>query len=81
LLEFVRSYRDVGYTRAEHRPIATRGDRLVLERILRSGDAAFEAEHVTLYELDDQSQIGSIVIFDVEDLDAAFEELDARYQG
>jgi hypothetical protein len=80
MLEFVRSYRDVGYTRAEHRPIATRGERLALVHIVRSGDAAFEAEHITLYELDDESLIGSIVIFDLEDLDGAVAELDERYR-
>jgi DNA-binding SARP family transcriptional activator len=63
--------------------VATRGQRLVLSRFssankdLRHGE--FDAEMLTIIEIDTAGRISAGVIFDVDNLDAAFEELDARY--
>ena len=63
--------------------IAIRGERLALSRInapnggLQQGD--FGVEMLGIVELDDDNQIAAHVLFDPDDIDAAFEELDARY--
>ena len=63
--------------------IATRGDRLVLMRIGFSygdqGPQAFVSEIFGLVEIDSDERIVALVSFDLEDIAAAFEELEARY--
>ena len=56
--------------------IATRGERLVLSRVRA---AAFQTEVLNVIEIDAAERIGAGVGFDVDDIDAAFQELDARY--
>ncbi|HEY3925569.1 MAG TPA: hypothetical protein VGL75_13485, partial [Acidothermaceae bacterium] len=57
--------------------LATRGERLTLNRIHSS---ALQTELLNVVELNaDERTIASVVVFDIEDIDAAFEELDARY--
>jgi hypothetical protein len=59
------------------RVIATRGERLTLNRIHSS---ALQTELLNVVEINaDERTIASVVVFDVEGIDAAFEELDARY--
>ncbi|MGA9491909.1 MAG: hypothetical protein WBV80_16900, partial [Mycobacterium sp.] len=62
--------------------IATRGDRLILTRTHVSFDQqqqGFLAEALTLVETDLDGRIAAVIAFDLEDIEAAFEELDARY--
>ncbi len=62
--------------------IATRGERLVLARhhfSMSDWPEEFQNEMVDVVEINADNQISSQVIFDAEDIDAAFEELDARY--
>jgi hypothetical protein len=64
-------------------PIAIRGQRLVLDRVcssnhnLRHGE--FGVELLVLAEIDADERISAHVVFDVDDIDAAFGELDSRY--
>jgi hypothetical protein len=63
--------------------IATRGERLVLSRMhspnrdLQYGD--FSSDMLVLAEIDTDERIAAQIAFDVDDVDAAFGELDARY--
>ena len=63
--------------------IATRGERLVLSRVrslvrdLRHGES--DAEMLSIIEIDADNRIAAGFTFDLDDVDAAFEELDARY--
>ena len=66
-----------------HDVIATRGERLVLSRARWSGPdqgpEAFYTEILHLVEVDADERVASRVMFDANDIDAAFEEFDARY--
>ncbi|MEE2852463.1 MAG: BTAD domain-containing putative transcriptional regulator [Actinomycetota bacterium] len=63
--------------------IATRGERLALTRIcspnrdVRQGE--FSSDMLILAEIDGEARIAAQVAFDVEDIDAAFEDLENRY--
>jgi hypothetical protein len=63
--------------------IATRGERLVLTRICspnrdpRHGE--FGVEMLGIAEIDDDERIVAHVVFEPDDINAVFEELDARY--
>ena len=63
--------------------IATRGKRLALSRIRASGGDqrpdAFHADVLGIVEINADNRIAARVAFDLDDIDAAFEELDARY--
>jgi DNA-binding SARP family transcriptional activator len=63
--------------------VATRGERLVLFRFAFSdhhhGPEAFLTEVLGIGEINADERIVAVVSFDVDDIDAAFEELDARY--
>ena len=63
--------------------IATRGRNLFLGRITFSGDdegvEAFLAEMLVVVEIDSDERISAIIVFDLDDFDAAIAELDARY--
>lgn len=64
-------------------PVASRGDRLTLFRSTWRGqtDATgpFEVDTLDLLEVNDQGLARSFTLFDPEDLDAAFEELDRLF--
>jgi len=73
---------DVGLTDVSSTVIATRGDRLDLCRTSVSGEdrpEAFQIEFLSVVEIDADQRIAARVLFEPEDIDAAFEELDARY--
>jgi hypothetical protein len=63
--------------------IAIRGERLALTRIsapnrdLKQGD--FGVEMLGVAELDTDDRLAAHVLFDVDDIDAAFDELESRY--
>jgi ketosteroid isomerase-like protein len=87
--QFVASFRPRldGSSRNDSRSaqLATRGDRLVLMRIcaefveLEKGTGPSEIEFLQIWEVDTRRRIVGGVGFDLADLDAAYEELDARY--
>jgi hypothetical protein len=74
---------DIGLTDATPTVIATRGERLVLSRVRYSrrdqGLEAFVVEILAVVEINADDRHAAAVAFDLEDIDAAFEELDARY--
>jgi hypothetical protein len=63
--------------------IATRGRKLVLTRLGFSGrddgPEPFLTEVLSILEINDDEQMVALVTFDLDDFDAAFAELDARY--
>lgn len=62
--------------------IATRGERLVLVRGGAPYDKrpeAFQTDVLQIAEIDADGRIAALVMFDPDDVDAAFEDLDARY--
>ncbi|HTR49771.1 MAG TPA: hypothetical protein VMJ10_03625 [Kofleriaceae bacterium] len=74
---------EVGVNDVTSTVVATRGERLVLRRARYSGGAqrprAFYVDALTLYEINGDGRLAAVVNFDIEDTDAAFAELDARY--
>ncbi|MGV0850343.1 BTAD domain-containing putative transcriptional regulator [Mycolicibacterium phlei] len=74
---------DLGVTSAEPTILATRGDRLVLLRVVYGGAMRalepYQIEVLGLFEVDESDRISYAVVFDADDLDAAFAELDSRY--
>ncbi len=62
--------------------IAIRGDCLSLFRLIiqRTDDDGYRNEFLGLRELDEDGRIKAAIFFDPDDLDAAFEELDRRYE-
>ena len=61
--------------------IASRGERLTLERFHASGadHESIQNEALNIVEIDADERIAAVIMFDVDDIDAAFAELDARY--
>lgn len=61
--------------------IATRGNRLALRHLRFSGEGrdAFHNELLGIAEINDDQRVVVVIQFDVDDLNAAFDELDARY--
>ena len=74
---------DLGVTHAMSTVIAIRGERLALSRVRYSGRnqelEPFLAEMLIVFEINADDRFAAAVAFDLEDIDAAFEELDARY--
>jgi hypothetical protein len=83
LLAEVRTITDLGPSKMESTVLATRGGRLDLELIRFWGGNQspdkFEIEFLFVLELNADDQMKSHVAFDLDDIDAAFAELDARY--
>jgi DNA-binding SARP family transcriptional activator len=79
----MRAVADVWATNVTSTVIATRGGRLALMRLRFSGrdqgPERFVTEPLTLVEINADEQVVDIVSFDLDDTDAAFEELDNRY--
>jgi class 3 adenylate cyclase len=74
----LRAIADVGVTNLMQTVIAVRGDRLVLGRYF-GVDSWSGHEELTVCEINADNQIVARIEFSFDDLDAAFEELDARY--
>ncbi|MDT5337517.1 MAG: hypothetical protein QOD90_3022, partial [Mycobacterium sp.] len=74
---------EVGIANVASTVIATRGRRLALSRerfsVRDQGPEGFDAEVLGIVEIDADERIVARVSFDLDDIDAAFEELDARY--
>jgi class 3 adenylate cyclase len=78
----MRSAIDLGLTDISLTVIATRGDHLELCRTCISYQdqpEAFRIEFLSVLETNADDRIVSRIAFDLNDIDAAFEELDARY--
>jgi len=77
----IRAVADVGITHLTFAVIAVRGERLVLAHASGGDDTpqGFAPELLGVFEIGSDNQIATIVLFDLEDFDAAIAELDARY--
>ncbi|WP_082952862.1 BTAD domain-containing putative transcriptional regulator [Mycobacterium sp. 852002-10029_SCH5224772] len=72
---------EVGFMISMVSAVAIRGERLVLARVRASGsdpDAA-QNDALNIVEIDADDRIANVVVYDLEDFDAAITELDARY--
>ena len=72
---------EVGITYTAFVVIAARGERLILSRasVGGGGSAEFATDALSVVEINSHNQIAAIVIFELDDFDAAIAELDARY--
>jgi hypothetical protein len=76
---------DMPRSRWHFAPLATRGERLALGRVIWEGDVdegggALEAEYLEVFEVDAAGRCAASVLFDPDDLDAAYAELGARWE-
>lgn len=82
-IEDFRSAADIEVTDATSDAIATRGARLALARARysRSGEEpeTFHVDFLQIVEIDTDERISALAAFDLDDVDAAMAELDARY--
>ena len=76
----MRAIAEVGVESITSTVVATRGERLALNRVRLSGRRGeFSADVLEIAEIDADNRIDASVLFDADDIDAAFDELDARY--
>ena len=80
LITNMRAIAEVGVESITSTVVATRGERLALNRVRLSGRRGeFSADVLEIAEIDADNRIDASVLFDADDIDAAFDELDARY--
>ena len=74
---------DLGNTNVTSTVLATRGERLILTSAgfsdIDQGPEAFRTEVLSVSEILTDNRLSALVLFDREDIDAAFTELDSRY--
>nr|MDT0523541.1 hypothetical protein [Streptomyces sp. DSM 41633] len=79
----LRSILDVGVRKHESVTIATRGERLALTHVRVAGGGqkpeAFYQEMLCIVELGIDNRFSGVVLFDLDDIDSAIAEIDARY--
>lgn len=80
----LRTLFEVPRSRMAMTPVATRGERLALSRILYEGDSdggggTLAIDYLGIIESDGDGRLMEIVLFDLDDLDAAYAELERRY--
>ena len=79
----MRAIADLGVANTALTTVATRGERLALSRARcraeTSGLKPSSTETLTILEIDAENRVAAQVVFDPDDIDAAFAELDARY--
>ena len=79
----MRAIADVGVKNITATSIATRGEHLALCHVLLpvedQGPESFRNEALCLVEINADNRVAARLLFDLDDIDAAFEELDARY--
>ena len=86
-LEQFRVLFDVPSSRFRTQLLGTRGERLSLSLHQFTGEVAGGGgplemdDHLVLHEVDAEGRLVAIVLFDLEDEDAAWTELDARYEA
>jgi DNA-binding SARP family transcriptional activator len=82
-LKDLQAAADVGFTHLASVILAIRGEQLVLasSRFAKGDDShhAFENEILHVTEIDADERMAAVIVFDADDIDAAVEELDARY--
>ncbi|WP_406817850.1 BTAD domain-containing putative transcriptional regulator [Mycobacterium sp. M23085] len=78
-IQNMRVWAGVGIRSIASDVIATRGERLFLGRTRFFGPDAFQSDVLGLFEVDAAGRALARVVFDLDDIDAAFNELDARY--
>jgi hypothetical protein len=82
-IENYRAIADVGLTSVSSTAIAIRGQRLAVMRFhlldREAGPEPFRMEVLVVTEIDADERIAAVVVFDLDDIDAAVEELEARY--
>ena len=77
----------LGYRIREHDVDCHRDprERLLLDRVSfagrDSGPEPFTSELIRVFEIDAEDRVAASIFFDPEDIDAAYEELDARYRA
>jgi class 3 adenylate cyclase/ketosteroid isomerase-like protein/tetratricopeptide (TPR) repeat protein len=85
MIAFTRSLGEFEEVRIHTETLATRGERLALlhSRIEVAGNdvGPSEIDHLNLYETDEDGELLQIVRWGVDDLAAAYAELDARYEA
>jgi hypothetical protein len=77
-----RSLFATSWTLSDTKVLATRGERLALFRLRTKGDVhgvETAADSLWLVEVDAQGRRQGLIIFDIEDVEAAYAELDDRY--
>jgi class 3 adenylate cyclase len=83
VIESYRTAAEFGIPGATTTVLATRAERLVLAGVQYSvsneDPDAFHIDLLQVVEIDGDERISGIVTFDIDEIDAAFEELDARY--
>ena len=82
-IEGFRSAADLGIPHATSDTIAIRAERLVLSRVRYSlndeEDGVNEVDVINVVEIDTDNRIAALVVFDLDEFDAAIAELEARY--
>ncbi|MFN2428048.1 MAG: nuclear transport factor 2 family protein, partial [Candidatus Binatia bacterium] len=83
---WLRTEFEVSNSRWTITPLATRGEKLALSRLLYEGEAPegggpFAQDRLCIDECDAAGRIVSTVLFGPDDLDAALTELDARWEA
>ncbi|WAC94290.1 BTAD domain-containing putative transcriptional regulator [Mycobacterium sp. Aquia_213] len=81
VIEDLQVAADLGFTIGMVDVVAIRGERLALTRVRAAGrdPETVQNDALNLVEIDTHERITSIVVFDLYDVDAAFNDLDARY--
>jgi hypothetical protein len=81
VIELLRGFADVGFVSMENELVAARdGGVNLLRRTFRT-ESGFELQMLAVAQLAAEGRGGALVIFDVDDLDAATAELDRRAAG
>jgi len=81
LIEGLRTLGDLASWRVRFEPLATRGETLGLLRVTRGTADGWLVEHLLVFEVDDSGLVVRHTNFDADDLDAAFAELDDRFEA
>jgi ketosteroid isomerase-like protein len=79
VVPFMRPLVDSGTRLLDMETTATRGRRLALMRLVVGIPTVAEVECLQWVELDDRGLVSRAILFDTEDLDAAYDELDASF--
>ena len=79
LIANMRATAEVGVESMTTKVVATRGERLALNGVRSSRRGEVSDEVLIIAEIDADNRIAAGVVFDADDIDAAFAELDARY--
>ncbi|WP_081389561.1 BTAD domain-containing putative transcriptional regulator [Mycobacterium colombiense] len=81
VIEDLQVSADIGFAISVMDVVAIRGERLALTRVRASGRSPDTVQDVALnlIEIGADERLTSIVVFDLDDIDGAFGELDARY--